>query len=122
MRTNKPLPVFVEKRLDEIRKEKDIIFGYIPSKQNPADFATRGLAISEVIESDQCWHGPIWLKQDESNWRSWNLPDISSAEIKQLLDQAKQGPRFLQDTKACISAFSIDESKYSSLRKLQHFV
>ena len=128
MRTNKPLPVFVEKRLDEIRKEKDIIFGYIPSNQNTADFATRGLTVSEIIESDQWWHGPNWLRQDELNWPSWNLPDISSAEIEQLLDQAKQGPRFLyettnlvkddlvkQDTKA---VFSIDESKYSSLRKL----
>ena len=40
MRTNKPLPIFVQ---DEIQMEEDIVLGYIPSEQNAADFATRGL-------------------------------------------------------------------------------
>ena len=52
MRTNKPLPAFVQNRLDEIRLEKDIVFGYIPSEQNPADFATRGLSVIEIIGLD----------------------------------------------------------------------
>ena len=50
-------------------------------------------------------------------------PNISSAEIEQLLDQAKQGPQVLYETTNLVkdnpmSAFFIDESKYSSLRKL----
>ena len=55
--------------------------------------------------------------------------DISSAEIEQLLDQARQVPRVLYETTnlvkndsieqdKVISIFLIDESKYSSLRRL----
>ena len=73
MRTNKPLPVFVQNRLDEIRLEEDIVFGYIPSEQNPADFATRGLSVMEIIGLDLWWHGPAWLKEDKSCWPNWNL-------------------------------------------------
>ena len=129
MRTNKPLPVFVQNRLDEIRLEEDIVFGYIPSEQNPADFATRGLSVMEIIGLDLWWHGPAWLKEDKTCWPNWNLPDISSAEIEQLLDQARQVPRVLYNTTnlvkddlteqdKAISIFLIDESKYSSLRRL----
>ena len=129
MRANKPLPVFVQNRLDEIRLEEDIVFGYIPSEQNPADFATRGLSVMEIIGLDLWWHGPAWLKEDKSCWPNWNLPDISSAEIEQLLDQARQVPRVLYNTTnlvkddpteqdKAISIFLIDESKYSSLRRL----
>ena len=32
--------------------EEDIVFGYIPSEQNPADFATRGLSVAENISLD----------------------------------------------------------------------
>ena len=72
MRTNKPLPVFVQNRLDEIRMEKDIVFGYIPSEQNAADFDTRGLSVVEIIGLDLWWHGPAWLKEDKSCWPNWN--------------------------------------------------
>ena len=47
----------------------------------------------EIIGLDMWWHGPAWLKEDKSCWPNWNLPDISSAEIEQLLDQARQVPR-----------------------------
>ena len=56
-------------------------------------------------------------------------PDISSAEIEQLLDKARQVPCVLYNTTnlvkddpveqdRAISIFLIDESKYSSLRRL----
>ena len=45
MKSSKLLPLFVENRIKEIRMEKDITFCYIPSKQNPADYATRGLTV-----------------------------------------------------------------------------
>ena len=72
---------------------------------------------------------PCLIKEDKSCWPNWNLPDISSAEIEQLLDQARQVPRVLYDTTnlvkddpieqdKAISIFLIDESKYSSLRRL----
>ena len=42
------LPVFVQNRISEIRKEQDLVFAYVPCCQNPADFATRGLSVTEI--------------------------------------------------------------------------
>ncbi|XP_006812352.1 uncharacterized protein LOC102804307 [Saccoglossus kowalevskii] len=41
---------------------------YIPSMQNPADLASRGMRAMELIKSDLWFSGPEFLKQDESEW------------------------------------------------------
>ena len=46
LRSSKPLPVFVQNRVNEICQEKHASFVYIPSEENPADMATRGLTVS----------------------------------------------------------------------------
>ena len=48
IKTTKQLPVFIQNRTDVIQKEKDLTFSYVPSNQNPADFATRGLSVTEI--------------------------------------------------------------------------
>ena len=73
VRSCKPLPVFAQNRVNEIRQQKQVTFGYIPSESNPADLATRGLTVSELKESNLWWHGPTWLQLDEHCWPSWNL-------------------------------------------------
>ena len=40
IKSDKRLPVFVQNRVDEIRLLEDVDFGFIPSQDNPADFAT----------------------------------------------------------------------------------
>ena len=67
--------------MNKIRQEKHVSFGYIPSEESPADFATRGLTVSEIKESKLWWHGPMWLQYVECNWPSWNLCDISSDDL-----------------------------------------
>ncbi|XP_070521821.1 uncharacterized protein [Cardiocondyla obscurior] len=53
---------------------------YIPTKQNPADMASRGLSSSELRESSLWWHGPLCLSQ---------FQDFSSKqEEKQVLTDA----------------------------------
>ena len=66
MKTTKHLPLFVKNRIIEMWKNKDITFCYIPSQQNPADYATRGLTIPEIIDANLWWHGPRWLTSEES--------------------------------------------------------
>jgi len=41
LKTRKPLPTFVENCIKEIQSQKDRLFCYIASNQNPADYATR---------------------------------------------------------------------------------
>ena len=66
IKATKQLPVFIQNRIDEIQKEEDLIFGYVSSVQNPADFATRGLSALEISRCKLWWHGPDWLQYDES--------------------------------------------------------
>ena len=88
LRSSKPLPVFVHNRVKEICQEKHASFGYIPSEQNPADIATRGLTVSEIKQSKLWWHCPAWLQYAECNWPSWKLSDISSDDFERLsMDQ-----------------------------------
>jgi len=68
LKTNKPLSLFIENRVKEIITEKDIIFQYIESAQNPADIATRGSSVSGISQSDLWWSGPAWLKNEDSLW------------------------------------------------------
>ena len=58
LKTTKPLPLFVENRVAEIKRVSDITFHYIPSDQNHADLPTRGLPANELSDVTLWWHGP----------------------------------------------------------------
>ena len=46
--SKKSLNTFVENRVKEIKEQKDISFHYIPTKENRADIASRGVSIIEI--------------------------------------------------------------------------
>lgn len=54
-------PVFVQRRLKEIRQHTDCTFHYVRTSENPADLATRGLHPRELSASQLWWMGPDWL-------------------------------------------------------------
>lgn len=68
IKTHKILPVFVQRRIDEIRAVPDLSFRYVPSVSNPADIPTRGSTLEE-LKTSIWWHGPAWL-QEKENWPS----------------------------------------------------
>ena len=127
LRSSKPLPVFVQNRVNEIRQEEHVSFSYIPSEENPADFATRELTVTEIKESKLWWHGPAWLQYTECDWPSRNLSDISSDDLEKMLSQVKCGSDLFfasvnvvqeKSDQTPMSVCTIDERKFSSLRKL----
>nr|CAD2195452.1 unnamed protein product [Meloidogyne enterolobii] len=59
---------FIENRINEIRKNNGIKFGYVNTIDNPADIATRGIMASELEKCHIWWEGPDWLKRPENNW------------------------------------------------------
>ncbi len=59
--SNKKLPVFIENRVKEIRHHENIQFRYVNTKDNPADAASRGCAISDLCKDKLWWNGPEWL-------------------------------------------------------------
>ena len=120
------LPVFVDNRIKEIKTETDVTFCYVPSKENPADYAIRGLTVPEMVNNDLWWHGPEWLKLIESGWPSWNVPDLTPEEL--LMNADQKGSNVIHEITnvandsgnfdSHLSLLTINETKYSSLRKL----
>lgn len=41
---------------------------HVPTKENPADLASRGLSPSSIAEDSLWWHGPEWLLHPSSQW------------------------------------------------------
>ena len=46
---------------------------YVPTKLNPADFASRGLSASKLIVEELWWSGPEFLRHDEDSWPQTNI-------------------------------------------------
>ncbi|XP_066600040.1 uncharacterized protein [Prorops nasuta] len=61
--------VFVANRVSYIQVElPSAVWKYVPSRDNPADLATRGLDPCSLRESAIWWHGPSWLQESAENW------------------------------------------------------
>ena len=56
---------------------------------HPADYATRGLTVPEMVNNDLWLHGPEWLKLIESAWPSWNVPDLTPEELWMLIGKGQ---------------------------------
>ena len=83
LKSSKPLPVFVQNWVNEIHQVTHVSFWYVPSEENPADLATRGLPVSKIKESRLWWHGPTWLQYAECDWPGQNLSDTSSDVLRE---------------------------------------
>ncbi|XP_058797106.1 uncharacterized protein LOC131667606 [Phymastichus coffea] len=60
---------FVANRVSLIRTElPSATWAHVPTKQNPADLATRGATPTELKSADLWWHGPTWLVSEPQNW------------------------------------------------------
>ena len=68
--------VFVGNRVQEIRdKTSPEQWHYIGTKENPADVASRGSSVQELIDNSLWWKGPELLWKPD---KDWNLTDASS--------------------------------------------
>ncbi|KAL7641212.1 UNVERIFIED_CONTAM: hypothetical protein RMT77_008350 [Armadillidium vulgare] len=112
--TTKPLPVFNQNRVDEIRENlPDANYHYVPSKDNPADGACRGANIKYLF-SNLWLKGPPWIT-DQSQWPVWtesptylesnNLINISDINVNNNILEIKID-----------SLFNLED--YSSLNKV----
>ena len=68
--------VFVGNRVQEIRdKTSPAQWRYIGTKENPADVASRGSSVQELIDNRLWWKGPELLWKPD---KDWNLTDVTS--------------------------------------------
>ena len=60
---------FVQNRVTEIRSLTcDDSLRYCPTKENPADIASRGVSATELVNDEKWWHGPKFLCKPEEEW------------------------------------------------------
>ena len=69
--SKKDVSVFVRNRVKEIKSHSDIVCGFVTSKENPADIASRGTTVQNLKENKLWWHGPSWLTDSEQEWPSF---------------------------------------------------
>jgi len=58
---------------------------HVPSKENPADCASRGLSASMLLSHDLWWNGPAWLRRSSTTWPrrdpAMSVDETTSKEI-----------------------------------------
>ncbi|XP_029178110.1 uncharacterized protein LOC114945917 [Nylanderia fulva] len=66
---------------------------HVPSKDNPADCASRGLLASELLTHPLWWTGPPWLKRPLTSWPAHDvaIPLFSDA-IQKISSEVKKSP------------------------------
>ena len=113
---------FVANRISEIQQILPRAnWNHVKSNSNPADCASRGTLVKDLIDTSLWWHGPGWLSQPESTW-----PQPFSTvneENKQQIESEKKHKRCETVASAVIAPQPwIDISHYSSLSKLQRII
>ena len=60
---------FVANRIGEIQSlTNPDQWRYVPTESIPADYLTRGLKVSELVERESWWEGPKYLQDIEERW------------------------------------------------------
>lgn len=84
--------VFVGNRVQEIRdKTSPEQWHYIGTKENPADVASHGCSVQELIDNSLWWNGPelLWKPRPD---KDGNLTDASSEGSHLMIPKSKGAP------------------------------
>ena len=127
--TDKTVSMFVKNRISEIKENKDIVFRWVPSEQNPADLASRGCSLDDLRQSSLWWNGPKWLCKSENEWCCSEIATRRETEDKELELVANEA----HETNECESdkykrkldglvgeknPLNMDSGRYSSLLRM----
>ena len=111
---------FVANRLSQIHDcSSPSQWRYVPSKLNPADDASRGLKVDELLTNSRWKVGPPFLWQSEDKWPSYPGVEELSEEDPEVKKDAKVGG-VLTDG----DAIQVDQllERFSSWHSLKKFV
>ena len=113
---------FVANRISETQQIlPQANWNHVKSNSNPADCASRGTLVKDLIDTSLWWHGPDWLSQPEST-----CPQPSSTvteENKQQTESEKKHKRCETVASAVVAPQPwIDIIRYSCLSKLQRII
>jgi transposase InsO family protein len=81
----KRFQTFVSNRVAKIRENTEPSqWRHVPTSQNPADDASRGLSAADLLNNPRWIHGPDFLKQDEKYWPT--QPAFRCKELEELAE------------------------------------
>ena len=118
--------------MKEIVDDSENIFGYVSSKENPANMATRGTSVQKLVKNELWWYGPPWLRRSQNERPGSVYSDNENAdfdynsEIKKLKSVKETGLLNSTDTVHDSATYHSGEStplgieceRYSSITKL----
>lgn len=101
---------FVANRVTDIQNRTNPSnWNHVPTDQNPADCASRGINASELINHPLWWTGPTWLRLHQATWPKCNIID-TSVEMRS---------KSVQSLTIIISKLPLELiEQYSSLQKI----
>ena len=86
------LKQFVKNRVASIRQVSGgSQWRYCPTKENPADLASRGAPAVKLVDSRLWWEGPEWLRKDSVHWPTGRR-ELDEAESDALNQELKLKP------------------------------
>ena len=127
--SEKDLSVFVANRVNEIKSDGDIVFGYVTSGENPADITSRGATFQNLCQDKLWWNGPNWLTEPDTEWPGTLKEFSQRAEIDSRAELKKSdaiqsskvsnvSENVVTDNSRNSSPFEIKSENYSSFTKL----
>ncbi|XP_043496402.1 uncharacterized protein LOC122520377 [Polistes fuscatus] len=76
-RSSSDLKEFVGNRVSLVQElAPNAIWGYVTTKQNPADLCSRGMFPSDFCRNSLWWNGPDWLCNPSSEWPKLMADDM----------------------------------------------
>ena len=111
---------FVANRVSSIHEvSSPLQWKYVDTKSNPADDASRGLQVEELLKNKHWLQGPEFLLQSRENWPE--QPSVGIKSIKENDPEVKKAKAF---TVNAIRIGELDKifTRFSSWYRLKRFV
>ncbi|XP_045449125.1 uncharacterized protein LOC123657647 [Melitaea cinxia] len=97
---------FVSNRVSEISTRVPAnCWRHVPSADNPADAASRGLLPAALVKSDLWYHGPAWLQQSSDSWPIQKTIVNTSEEKRNNKEHLDSDIGFCRVAISCASAY-----------------
>ena len=119
----KPYKVWVANRVADILDNTNAEnWHFTPGQDNPADLASRGCNMDDLLKSEVWWHGPKWLSGPKSQWPQ--QPILRKTPEERLAEEAErkkddEGPIYIYATREMkshpVSTFNKQFEKYSMI-------
>ena len=119
----KKFKIFVANRVQMIKNNSNINdWCYVPSKENPADIASRGGDASKLEQLSFWQDGPAFLKKPEKNWVQENSDDFEINDEDPEVKAAKVQAISVEDKNDVITKLVMKMSNWNRLRRVLAWV